>query len=137
MKLLHARPHILLTSLEEIVARFVVHFQAHLALPGLPQVLPIRVEKEDQMKSTDRYLLHNLVFLEHGLVFQDLCLDLMLDEFLVLSTLYLTASLAKLTVSGDLVGQVHPKEVLLLLVGLQVLLDLVERFFGAEVWLVV
>lgn len=69
-------------------------------------------KKEERMKSgdryiQDRYLLHNLVLLEHGLVFEDLCLDLMLDEFLVLRTLNLTTGLAELAVVVDLVGQVH------------------------------
>lgn len=67
-----------------------LRLEAHLALPGFPQVL-----------------LHNLVLLEHGLVFEDLCLDLMLDEFLVLRTLNLTTGLAELAVVVDLVGQVH------------------------------
>ena len=115
--LLHAGPYKLVSSLEEIVARFVVSLEAHLALPGLPQVLPIDLKKDGRKKcdivgvkmiSTDRYLLHNLVFLEHGLVLQDLCLDLVLDELLVLSTLNLTAGFAQLTVVVDLVGQVHP-----------------------------
>lgn len=68
---------------------------------------------------------------------EDLRFNLMLDEFLVLCALNLTASLTQLAVVVDLVGQVHSQEVLLLLRGIQVLLDLVERFFGAKVRLVV
>ena len=39
--LLHAGPYKLVSSLEEIVARFVVSLEAHLALPCLLEVLPI------------------------------------------------------------------------------------------------
>mmetsp|Transcript_20328 Transcript_20328/g.27484 ORF Transcript_20328/g.27484 Transcript_20328/m.27484 type:complete len:376 (-) Transcript_20328:1275-2402(-) len=107
-------------SLEEIVAGLVLRLEAHLALPSLAQVL-----------------LHLLVFLKQSVVLEGLRLDLVLDEFLVLSALHLAASLAQLTLRVDLVGQVHLQEVLLLLLTIQVALDLVESFFGAEMRLVV
>lgn len=94
--------------------------EAHLAFPCLLQVL-----------------LHNLVFLEQSLVLEALRLDLVLDEFLILLALHLTASIAQLSLSVDLVRQVHLQVLLLLLLTIKVALDLIEGLLGSEVRLVV
>ena len=62
---------------------------------------------------------------------------LRLDEQLVSVALLLSASLAQLTLSIDLVSEVHLEEIFLLLLSLQVLTDLVQSLLGAEVRLVV
>ena len=82
-------------------------------------------------------LLHDLVLLHQSGVLKRLRLNLVLDEFLVLSTLHLAACLTHLPLRVDLVGQVHLQELLLLLAGLKVALDLIESLLGAEVRLVV
>ena len=64
-------------------------------------------------------------------------LDLVLDEFLILVALNLSTCLRQLSLRVDLVRQVHPQELLLLLLTLKVALDLIEGLFGAEVRLVV
>jgi len=83
-------------SLKEVVARVVLRLEAHLALPSLTQVC-----------------LHCLVLLSQSVVLQGLGLNLVLDEFLIMSTLDRTASVTELTVRVDLVGQTLQKVFLL------------------------
>ena len=61
----------------------------------------------------------------------------MLDEFLVIGTLDLATGLAQLTVGGDLLGQVGPKELSFLPLRVEVALDLIEGLLRAKVSLVV
>lgn len=52
-------------------------------------------------------------------------IDLVLDEFLILLALNLTTRLAQLSLGVDLVREIHPQELLLLLLTLKVALDLI------------
>lgn len=83
------------------------------------------------------YLLHYLVLFDHGDVLQGLCLCARLDELLVHVALLLTGSFRQFALSVDLVGQVHAQKVLLLLLSIHIALNLVERFFWTEMWLVI
>ena len=68
---------------------------------------------------------------------EGLRIDLVLDEFLILLALNLTTRLAQLSLGVDLVREIHPQELLLLLLTLKVALDLIEGLLGTEMRLVV
>ena len=83
------------------------------------------------------YLLHNLIFPYHGLVFKPLSISRSFDKLPVSVSLHLPARLRELSLCVDLMGQVHLQKLLLLLLLIKTLLDLIEGLFRAEVWLVV
>lgn len=68
---------------------------------------------------------------------QVLSLCARLDELLVRVSFLLTGCLAQFPLVVDLVGQIHAQKLLLLLLCLHIALNLIERFFWAEMWLVV
>ena len=83
------------------------------------------------------YLLHNLIFPYHGLVFKPLSICRSFDKLPIGMALHLPARLRELSLCVDLMGQVHLQKLLLLLLLIKTLLDLIEGLFRAEVWLVV
>ena len=84
-----------------------------------------------------KHLLHDFVLSRHCSVFQILSVCSGTDEFPINNALLLSASLAQLAMSVDLVVEVHLYEVLLLLSCIQILLNLHKGLFWAKVWLIV
>lgn len=78
-----------------------------------------------------------MVLLDHGVGFQALRLLASLDELFVRVAFLLTRSLAQLPLVVDLVRQIHAQKLLLLLLGLHIALNLIKRFFWAEMGLVI
>ena len=83
------------------------------------------------------YLLHNLIFSYHGLVFKPLSICRSFDKLPISMALHLPARLRELSLCVDLMSQVHLQKLLLLLLLLKTLLDLIKGLLGAEVWLVI